>query len=686
MRKFLLVVCVLLTAVFTVSAQETTWINPLAPSPVAGSMLSSVASGMIYDEIDIIFLSPAELSNYTGITFFTAYGNYEYNWVQGNGILNSGVTTPINPLTTNAPTQGVDIGNFLFGVGMPLMSWRLGALAGFRFGRVDNFLTGATVYADLHTEDTVAVDGDADDDRDYSYTNIRNYTDVNGTLRFAAEAGMDLGFIGVSLLAYFDSTGRSLGGIYTYELDQGDDATYPMIDDAIAEKSVHIGSAEGNTVGYPTLTGTNFTFAANAELPPISFIGFSIPITAGITAAGSPYDSVTPWGLNPPVTVSWTVTNVTGATSATADSVLTYTTGDTAMDSGWDPQAGGLGWVITGNPNMDQAAMRAAALAAEAGADALDMANYQNSLLTFGLSGRADPVLPLGSSMKLKTRGSLAYTVGFGGYSIPGTLSVDYTEQNATNESVYSYSHTISNPQGIFSNEFDIELGGIVEFKDSTGFLTLGAGLIYNPNIALVSTTYQEGVEVATWSWEDPTVADEAAGNVAIGWGGDEGTRTETTTTTWGNGGAGGTTSISNTFYLPVAARLNLVKDALSLVGGYILDFTVGTRTTTTPQSTSATVVEVENTGGTNVYTTPDDAASTSSTGSVTSTTASTVWNGAMNFMVRWTPAPGLTVDFFGQSIMNALDFNLFAVNDADRAFNPDRFITNLGISVTLKI
>ncbi len=113
------------------------------------------------------------------------------------------------------------------------------------------------------------------------------------------------------------------------------------------------------------------------------------------------------------------------------------------------------------------------------------------------------------------------------------------------------------------------------------------------------------------------------------------------------------------------------------------------TTTVSTPSSTTTTTNTVATTSGTAVYPaagTVASVASSTTTAGTTKTTSSNNWVGVMNFMVRWLPVPSLTVDVFGQSIMNALNFNLFATTAGNSAFNPKNFINNLGLSVTYHV
>lgn len=56
-----------------------------------------------------------------------------------------------------------------------------------------------------------------------------------------------------------------------------------------------------------------------------------------------------------------------------------------------------------------------------------------------------------------------------------------------------------------------------------------------------------------------------------------------------------------------------------------------------------------------------------------------------MNFMLRWMPVKSITVDFFGQGIMTALNFTIFG-NAGNTGFNPSNFIGNLSMSVSYHI
>ncbi|HET6486439.1 MAG TPA: hypothetical protein VFH83_08460, partial [Spirochaetia bacterium] len=85
----------------------------------------------------------------------------------------------------------------------------------------------------------------------------------------------------------------------------------------------------------------------------------------------------------------------------------------------------------------------------------------------------------------------------------------------------------------------------------------------------------------------------------------------------------------------------------------------------------------------TNVFTTAATATASSTSTQTTVTNSSTVWNGRMYWMLRWTPMSAVTLDLFGQTIMNALNFSIFG---AGGGFNPNTFISSLGLSATFHL
>jgi hypothetical protein len=357
------------------------------------------------------------------------------------------------------------------------------------------------------------------------------------------------------------------------------------------------------------------------------------------------------------------------------------------MAAGWNPStAAGLISVGSGD-TADRATLRAGINAVKAQTVALDVANFKNSNFMISLSGGVDPVIAFNERFRARTRGSLGYQLGVSTRSDPGTLTISYSEINPTTApSTYSYTHTVSRSSSSVENVIALELGGVLEFNDSSGFLRLGAGLFYAPTFDLTSLTTDATVDKAVTSWTDTTAANEAAGLAAIGPGQFEGKRTDTTTTAYANEGKGSDNVITNTFWLPVSARLALIKDKLALIGGYILSFEEQTRTVSTPSGTTTVVTTVADTSGATVYPpagTPVSAASSTTDLQTTRTVSSTVWNGCMSFMLRWTPVESITADLFGQTIMNALNF---AILGSGGGFNPNNFISSLGVSLTYHI
>ena len=121
---------------------------------------------------------------------------------------------------------------------------------------------------------------------------------------------------------------------------------------------------------------------------------------------------------------------------------------------------------------------------------------------------------------------------------------------------------------------------------------------------------------------------------------------------------------------------------------------------TVVPDIVQTTVYSVSNSAGTAVDTDGDDPLtagvdeSTLATDTVyteegfTRIESSTVWDGDIHFMIRWTPTESLVVDFMGSMLMDALDFGLFAGDSGVPMlpFNPANFVSSLGMSVTFLI
>ncbi|HET6485299.1 MAG TPA: hypothetical protein VFH83_02700, partial [Spirochaetia bacterium] len=588
MRKRLVLLVLIGLALAAIGwAQETTWINPFTLS-APSSMLSQASSGLFYDELDILFRSPAELSNYKGINLYTSYGNFEHNWILNQGISPFTGTGVVNPFSTTAPTQqggGANIGTYLFGFTMPVASYRMGAAGGFVLGQTDLLNIGG--LTDFWTRsNTGTVDANANNQPDYTFTNTESYTDLTTNATVNVTGGFDLNPLGVSLWAYLNGQSRNIGGSYAYARTQGTDAGTPLPADTVSTKNVFFGTADGKPAAYPVPAGTTWTVQANGEMP-LSVGGVSMPVTATVLVGGQPYSTVA-FAYSPLASFNFTTVNAAGVAAKTSSLTFNEGLGTTNPDT----SAG----VIPNQTTLTQANLRAAVTAdlgtLTGGALALDTKNYANSTFMVGLGGNIDPVLKVSDQLKFRTRGAVSYTIGFQNYKVPGTGSIVYSEANAASATNSAYNLTITDTGSPVTGTLNLiggQLGGILEFDDPSGVLMLGAGMFYAPSFSLDPITIANRVVTTTTSWTDQTNTDpQAAGLTGIGPGVAQGTRVDTTTTI---NGTGSTNTITNAMYLPVGAKLGVIKDKLTLAGGYTLTFNVTTTSTTTPAAVGPTTV-----------------------------------------------------------------------------------------------
>ena len=153
MKRITLLVAALVLLVLTSGfAQESTWTNPNdilfgTFVQVPRSMMSAVTNGVYYDEIDTIILSPGELSNYTGYSIFTAYGNYEYDYLGGTAYVNQF----LNPFTDTTVIDGTTMGVYKLGATGELFGFRGGVLGSFVFAQDDNLnIAGVITSYSIH--------------------------------------------------------------------------------------------------------------------------------------------------------------------------------------------------------------------------------------------------------------------------------------------------------------------------------------------------------------------------------------------------------------------------------------------------------------------------------------------------------------------------------------------------------
>ncbi len=668
---FLLVFGVALSGVF---AQETTWINPHDPmnTMLPESMPAAVSNGMVYDEFDVVVRAPAELSKWEGYSIFTGYGNYE-SWATLPITGTPGpVASPINPFTTGA-IGAANLGSYLLGYTFPLLDWRAGFISGFEFTKTGHLsvLSGDSYYKASTNDvvDTAGVSGTAD----YTATDSSEYTAHTDTTSKTFGVGLDLGFIGVSLFGDIDARKKTWGGTYSYSLAEGE-STYDTISpDIVTSKTVRYGlDAEGKPAAFPT-TGGGWTIGALGEVP-FDFMGISAPATGAIMITNDGISSTPTYAQ--PKTVTITETNVSGAAAVTDTSTLTYTKEETTIDGSDEigtADSGEISTELGGTFNH-----------------ALDTENYKASDWDFGLNAQIDPIIELAEGVRAKTRGKLSYTLGLETDTQAGEYSINYSVANgATTNSLYTETESIIEPKSTTGHNISGEIGGVMEFTDGE-VLTIATGAFYNPYFNLSSTARENKVTTKTTSWKDETGTDPEAANTTtpdtIGPGNAQGTRVDTTTVSYDGNDVDNSTT--HAFIIPVSAQLNVVPEKLQLIGGYQLTHSATTTFTRDADTTTTTTTTVSDSAGDAIYPDPaavDDVDQTTTTAEYRSKFSST-WAGQANWMIRWMPYESVTVDLSGQSVMNALNFDLFGDNGAGADFNPNSIISTLEMSVTFHV
>lgn len=691
MKRLAVAILGLLLVASFIGAQEEPWIdqNSGLNNLVPGTMLSAVTNGQFYDEWDIIFRSPAELSNYEGYGLFTAYGNYE-NWANAAGFTGPAVG-PVNPFTTNALATGTEIGNYLFGFTGPVLGVRAGTVAGYRLLKTNNVqktpIIADPIQGDVtpnmatwEYSDAEDVDADANGTTEYSFTRNVAVTDYTRTTQGRAIAGVDLGFMGASLLASSTLESQQFGGTFDYSWEVGDDGTAQA--DQITSFSADYGLGEnGEVAAYPDATNT-WTFGILGDLP-LELFGEGSPVAASLFFG---YDTLAP-AYVAPATYQVTTTNPTTGAAADDTSTLTYTVGDTDPTTGGADQVFDDAWYTNNNP-------------ADNGTDALndgtpgalntnyayDAENATNRSFNVNVNALIDPRFALNDTVSVGTRALVGYDIDFQSATDAGFYNVNFDYANGgTANSTYTEESTIIAPQDTTVQTITGELGGSFAFVSGDERVSANAGFFYSPVFEFGSITYGNEVTNTVTSWEDTTNTDpEAAGDVVIGPGNNQGTRTVESTTVYD--GEGSDNQYTHEFSIPVSVKYDVVPEKLSLIGGYRIDHTIVVDRESIPASQTTTINTVQNTSGTQVFTdaTPDSAATvtTSESGSQYTTTD---WGGDMNFMLRWMVNESMTVDIFGQSIMTALNFDLFGDDGAGTDFNPANVIGNLGMSVQFR-
>lgn len=693
MKKLLFLILITAVAGMGLFAQETTWFNPYDGTNwnIPGSMLRAVTNGLQYDAVDVVLTSPAELSNFEGVTFYTAYGNYE-SWARANE--GTGINDPvasINPFSTNNliglyDNGSTTTGNVAFQLGylMPILGMQSGVVGGF-----EKFTTGGltgwptTPAMTYDSEQVIVLDADVDDQEDSTTTETFSYTDYVLDDSYRIGAGIDLGFMGASL--YFNSNNqtRKVGGSYTYSFEEGadPDPVYTATNQTSSKTMVFGFDEEGKAKAGVSSADNDLMLTGQL---PFSLGEISMPITASLsigTQSGGLLGNI-------PQTVSITDNYVAGGVGGGVEddeSTLTYTTGVTDLDQGTLEAADHL--LTAGETgNADMAAARAIQTA---GVLATDIENAENGTFDYGIQGRVDPKIGLSDILTARTRASFEFGQTISNSNNAGNLSISLSQADgAADNSTFSYTQTVTAPQSTTVTGMAFELGGVLEASDEANILTVSSGLFYNPEITLSSTTQENSVDRvvaeavdANAALPDATAVDTAA-DIGLGGGDVVGEITEVTTTTYDGKNKDNTTV--HTFVIPVSVNLQVVPDKFSIIGGYNLTSSFTRTYTETAASTTVTETTIVDSAGTTILEPTETAASnTTSTSSVER--GNTTWRGSMNFMLRWKPIENLTVDLFGQSVMNALNMDIFGggTSGGNDGLNANYILSNLGMSLT---
>jgi len=644
--------------------QETTIISrsDIDASNAPATMLSWTTNGIFYDEWDIILRSPAELSNYEGFGLYTAYGNYQ-SW------RTTPIGTTVNPFMTSTFTPS----DFYLGATMPIFSFRAGAIMGFDGSLVPN-------YGGVSTEE----DGNTDTVHDatgllnqYAWNWSSSYTDFTQNNAIRMGTGIDLGFMGVSLYGDIDASTRKMGGLYSYTYTKSTtaaDTAYVQANDIMTSYTAAIGgNADGTPQAFAADGGWNMGIVA--EYPLFDWL----PITANIYFGGDGNASTAPAPADLPATLTYSIANLTGATTSTA----TYTRTEAAGT--WSDYE-----LATPAAEQDPASFTGFTAANEA----VDLANYKNS--TFILSGSVmtEPSFDLADSIGFNGIFTAGYTLNSQGVNDAYIYSESFTGATGAtldlNRVTASHSYTESADRTIATNVIALDIGGIFEMSAIDERLVFGLGIVVSPSFSGRASTFANAVQTETWTLTDPanTIADQVAVTTTAGAAAlmtdaaaiaSQGTKTETITTVYADTDSVNTTSIS--FLIPVSAKLKLTEK-WTLYSGYDIGYSVSSVETVTATRTTTTAYAVANAAGASVYAPTDADAPTVTPGTRTVDVSSTAPAGRMGFMVRWTPTETITVDLAGTSVMTALDFDLLGGN----GFNPHDFISSLSMSISFRL
>ncbi len=641
-----------------------TWYDPQSATTfIPSSFPNFYSNGIFADEIDYIFRSPINLGDYEGYSVYTAYGNY--------GLL-PGDTAIVNPFTTAAISTGAGtIGSYQVAAAFPVLGFRAGAMLGHRYTLGGNITGG--LYAD-EGGSTIVTDANTLGTADYTETTAYASTAKTTTSATTALAGVSLGDIGASFLISSSGTSRVIGGSKSYAWTIGTDAAYLLTlpgSDQVTAESAYVGYGEDGKAKAFNSTSDLYAQAVGqyklGDLPLIASIGFASSKNAlGLTQVKADYSLTTAYAS-------------TAGAAAIATDVTTQTMSYGANLAGaWSMSALAPAWAAEPAPYIDAA-------------------NSKDSGFDLFMSAGAEPVFAINDVLTFNTKAllSIMNESATDATALLAASSANVASTATTNDTwTYGYSATDSTKDGIFTLGF--ELGGMAEFSDPSGFITLGAGVFLQPGFGFGSTTYANEVETITRTYVDSVntnpatllvaqaqaTLDDVAQLIAIG--GYEGSSTSTTTTIYSGNGIENTVALD--IRLPTAVRLSFKEGKFAAIFGYTMVHSSKVTTTATPDSATTQVVTLSN-GTTTVFDSTNathypagaDKSATTTTAGTKDVTTSSVWNGQMGWCFRWVPTEALTIDLTGSTIMTALD----GIGLSD--FMLDDILSSLGISATFR-
>lgn len=641
-----------------------TWYDPQSATTfIPSSFPNFYSNGIFADEIDYIFRSPINLGDYEGYSVYTAYGNY--------GLL-PGDTAIVNPFTTAAISTGAGtIGSYQVAAAFPVLGFRAGAMLGHRYTLGGNITGG--LYAD-EGGSTIVTDANTLGTADYTETTAYASTAKTTTSATTALAGVSLGDIGASFLISSSGTSRVIGGSKSYAWNIGTDAAYLLTlpgSDQVTAESAYVGYGEDGKAKAFNSTSDLYAQAVGqyklGDLPLIASIGFASNKNAlGLTQVKADYSLTTAYAS-------------TAGAAAIATDVTTQTMSYGANLAGaWSMSTLAPAWAAEPAPYIDAA-------------------NSKDSGFDLFVSAGAEPVFAINDVLTFNTKAllSIMNESATDATALLAASSANIASTATTNDTwTYGYSATDSTKDGIFTLGF--ELGGMAEFSDPSGFITLGAGVFLQPGFGFGSTTYANEVETITRTYVDSVntnpatllvaqaqaTLDDVAQLIAIG--GYEGSSTSTTTTIYSGNGTENTVALD--IRLPTAVRLSFKEGKFAAIFGYTMVHSSKVTTTATPDSATTQVVTLSN-GTTTVFDSTNathypagaDLSATTTTAGTKDVTTSSVWNGQMGWCFRWVPTEALTIDLTGSTIMTALD----GIGLSD--FMLDDILSSLGISATFR-